>query len=42
MLPTSSITGHARSANAFLYQMETVLIFVAFWSVSQTVKHGDY
>ena len=42
MLPTSFITGHARSAHAFLYQVETVLIFVAFWSVPQTVEHGDY
>jgi hypothetical protein len=42
MLPTSSITGHTGSTHAFLYQMETVLIFVAFWSVAQTVKHGDY
>ena len=42
MLPTSFITGYAGSTHAFLYQVETVLIFVAFWSVSQTVKHGDY
>jgi hypothetical protein len=42
MLPTSFITGHAGSTHTLLYQVETLLIFVPFWSVSQTVKHGDY
>ena len=42
MLPTLFITGHAGSANTLLDQVKTLLIFVAFWSVPQTVEHGDY